>query len=202
MNEWLEKELEDYVVAHPQELCAKAFQYFHHDVSVLGRQVRCQFGIIDVLLWMRDENASYVLIVECKAKHEKGLAVEQTTRYQQAVSYAGIYDDLPSDAWPTLDEDNDGWGQYIDIQTVPIIVAPSFDRKLAATYHGTLITAQKVGDKFIFDYASGNTCPSVQNELDAALAPVIYRARTSARAQHISRRLKNGLSVIPQYYDN
>lgn len=200
-NEWLERELEDYIVEHPRELCASAFQYFNEQATVLGRQVRCQYGIIDVLIWLHSDTTSQVLVIECKAKHERGLAVEQVKRYQAAIEWADIYSGLPRDAWPEFGTSNHGWARYIEIYTHPVIVAPSFDEKLLATFHGTLVTAQKVGNSFDFRCV-GDSYPDNQGQLNDALAPVIKRAQIDAKAKHITESLRNGFPSIYRYGSN
>jgi hypothetical protein len=202
MGEWLERELEDYIVAHPRELCATAFMYFTEDVSVLGRQVRCQYGIIDVLLWVHSETVSHVLVVECKAVHEKGLAVEQVTRYQSAIEFAGIYDNLPSDAFPEYGTNNHGWAHHIEIVTHPVLVAPSFDKKLVSTFHGSLVTAQKIDGGFSLASSGGRLYTDGQGQLNDALAPVIRRAQTDAKAKHITEALRNGFPSGYRYSAN
>ncbi len=197
-NEWLEKELEDYIVAHPRELCAASFPYFKEQVSVLGRQVRCQYGIIDVLLWLYTDTTSIVLVVECKAKHEKGLVVEQVKRYQAAIECADIYRGLPDDAWSQYGTDYLGWAQHIEIQAHPIIVAPSFDAKFVATFQGTLVVAQKIIDRFEFEEVHG-PYPDDQGELNDALAPVIRRAQIDAKAKYITQSLRDGFPSTYQY---
>ena len=149
-NDWLERELEDYIVANSREFCGAIFPIDMYEISLLGRQVRCQFGIIDVLFWVRNVRFSYVVVVECKAKHEKGLAVEQVSRYQSAIQGANIYDDTPSEAWPIFGTDYHGWARYIDLETLPVIVAPSFDNKLIPAFSGALITANKPSNGFSF----------------------------------------------------
>lgn len=200
-NEWLEKELEDYIVANPRELCAAAFRYFDQQVTVLGRQVRCQYGIIDVLMWLHSDTVSHVLVVECKAKHERGLAVEQVGRYQSAIEYAGIYSGLPNDAWPQYGTDYHGWAHHIEIHSCPIIVAPSFDDKLITTFHGSLVTAQKVDSGFVLE-GVGGPYPDDQGQLNDVLAPVIKRAQIDAKAKHITESLQNGFPHIYRYGAN
>lgn len=197
-NEWLERELEDYIVEHPYELCSKSFPYFKEQVSVLGRQVRCQYGIIDILLWMYSDTTSMVLVVECKAKHEKGLVVEQVKRYQAAIEYADTYRGLSDDAWPQYGTEYHGWAQHIEIQTHPIIVAPSFDTKFVSTFQGTLVAAQKINDGFEFQEVHG-PYPSDQGQLNDALAPVIKRAQIDAKAKHITQSLRDGFPSIYRY---
>jgi len=200
-NEWLEKELEDYIVDNPLAFGTVALIYPRYEVSVLGRQVRCQHGIIDVLLWARNDTESYVLVVECKAKHEKGLAVEQVSRYRDAIVNAGIYAGTPPDAWPTRDGQYRGWAQYIELNVAPVIVAPSFDSKLVATYSGTLVTAHKVPDGFKFNRQEGE-CPGWQGELDSVLTPAIRRAQIDAKARYITEGFQDGMQAWFKYSAN
>jgi len=201
MGDWLEKELEDYIVAHPRELCEQAIMYFKENVTVLGRQVRCQFGIIDVLLWVQSDVKSYVLVVECKAKHEKGLVVEQVSRYLKAVEYANIYSDLSGDAWPDFGTDEIGWAHLIELEAYPLIVAPSFDRKFIDTYQGMLATAEKVGDRFVFGRVNGDY-PDCQGQLNDILEPVIKRAQNDAKARKITEGFRRGFPATYRYSAN
>lgn len=190
MTPWLEKELEDYIVENPRAL-GKLIFGIDIEISTLGRQVRCQYGIIDALIWGRNENFSTVVVVECKAKHEKGWAVEQVSRYIAAINDARIYDDLPDDAFPDWGNEYHGWMRHIEIRTIPAIVAPSFNPKLMATYTGILISAQQTDTGFAFTREDGNIRPPAQKQLDLALLPVILRARIDAKARSVSESFKN-----------
>jgi hypothetical protein len=191
MNEWLEKELEDYIAQNPLELERLIFGG-NYEISVLGRQVHCQSGIIDVLMWARNWRFSYVLVVECKAKHEKGLAVEQVARYVAAVEDASLYDNLPEDAIPNQTKGRAGWMQHIKLNTIPVIVAPSFDSTLTATYAGVLLSAIRTTDGFALGRKDNLLRQPTQDKLDAILAPVIRRAHADAKAQSI----KDSLGVV------
>ena len=184
--DWLEKVLEDHIAANPHELGGVIFGS-DYEISLLGRQVPCQYGIIDVLLWARNENFSYVLVVECKANHEKGLAVEQVSRYAAAVEDADMYDGLPEDAFPNQRQNRRGWMQHIEIRTIPIIVAPSFSNQLQTTYGGVLIEAKQTEGIFFFERKDGLVRPPTQRRLDAVLSPVIQRSHADAKAKSISK---------------
>lgn len=190
MNDWLEKELEDYIVANPYDIEELIFGK-HFDISVLGRQVRCQYGIIDVLMWAHNENFSYVLVVECKAKHEKGLAVEQVSRYRAAIDDARTYDNLPDDAFPDWRTGYIGWMHHVSIETIPVLIAPSFSDQLTATYTGVLIAAQQTDSGFALTRKDHNVRPPTQEQLDTVLAPVIRRAHADAKARFISESFKH-----------
>ena len=192
-NEWLEKELEDYIAADPVRFCEVMYPPGLFEISLLGRQVRCQFGIIDVLLWVRNVRFSYVVIVECKAKYEKGLAVEQVTRYQSAVETTDIYSNTPSDAWPIYGTDYHGWARYIELETVPVIVAPSFDEKLLPAFSGALITAQKTPAGFVLERVGGRPYPDQPDQLNLALAPAIRRAHIDAKSREMLDALRSGI---------
>lgn len=201
-NEWLEKELEDYIVANQREFCGAIYPVDMFEISLLGRQVHCQFGIIDLLFWVRNVRFSYAVVVECKAKHEKGYAVEQVTRYESAIRGADIYDDTPSDAWPIFGTDYHGWARYIDIETLPVIVAPSFDEKLIPAFRGALVVAKHTGSGFAFERIGGAPAPEGQDQLNQVLRPVIKRAHIDAKAHDLLESLKGGTPRLYPYSTN
>lgn len=203
MTPWLEKSLEDYIVAHPDKLSEQIFQTPNdYEFSFLGRQVRCVYGIIDALFWARSEQFSYVVVVECKAKHERGLAVEQLTRYQGAISHARVYDNAPDDAWPIFAEDGRGWAWRIKLQTIPVIVAPSFSNHLLSTFEGVLITAEYKAGEFELTRLLDRLDTYGQEDLDDTLAPVIKRAQIDAKSEHIKDKLGRCAPSLYRYLAN
>jgi len=174
MNDWLEKRLEDYIVANPRTVSEQILDYDDdYEVSTLGRQVRCQYGIIDVLLWVHGPEHNLLLVVECKAKHERGLAIEQVERYIASVqSIARIQD--------------------VRLGAIPVIVAPSFDKRIVSTYDGILIAAQQIDNGFNLKRAF-EWKPSSNDHLISVLGPVIQRAQRDAAA----REIRDAMSYIP-----
>jgi Holliday junction resolvase-like predicted endonuclease len=202
MGEWLEKELEDYIVAHPAELNALIFRSAGYEFTYLGRQVRCQYGIIDALFWARNDYFSYVMVVECKAKHEKGSAVEQLTRYQKAISHADIYNDAPDDAWPINAPDGRGWAWRIELKTIPVLIAPTFSPHLETTFEGVLITAERTQAGFKLTRLVDRLNYDGQEHLNSALFPVIKRAQIDAKTKHIQDSLGQCTPLLYEYSAN
>jgi len=174
MNDWLEKRLEDYIVANPRTISEQILDDDDdYEISTLGRQVRCQYGIIDVLLWVHGPEHNLLLVVECKAKHERGLAIEQVERYIASVeSIARIQD--------------------VRIGAIPVIVAPSFDKRLVSTYEGILIAAQQINNGFSLKRAF-EWKRSSNDHLASVLEPVVQRAHRDAMAKDI----RDAMRCIP-----
>lgn len=139
MNGWLEKELEDYAIANAPEL----FRYITGEpyVNVLGRQVRCPFGIIDLLAYQ----GLNLFIVEFKAVCADDKTAGQLFRYRQALSGLSLPDDYTlemMDACPLL----------MDIPISLVAVAPSFTNS-AMRGIDVCITAKKNQNGFAFERA-------------------------------------------------
>lgn len=72
---WHERELEDFIAAHPNVLAP--FGIFGDDIVVLGRQVPTHVGVLD-LLCLVDKT---ICVVEIKAKQATARDVDQVMRY-------------------------------------------------------------------------------------------------------------------------
>lgn len=86
-RKWLEKELEDAIADDPTILLDAAYGEYVHDRNycrLLGRQVPCGTGIIDLLFTYGKQ----LYIVELKAVKATDATVGQTIRYKEAVKSA------------------------------------------------------------------------------------------------------------------
>jgi hypothetical protein len=176
MNNWLEKELEDYIVANPDSL--RHLLYYGADdkeerIDVLGRQVRCDAGIIDILLWVHSPYHHFVWVVECKAVHETGRVVEQVQRYVDAVKHAEYE------------------FEYFDgeLYVSPLIIAPSFSKQFAETYNHKLVKAQKTDYGFELSTANDYRKQGNSHLLDV-LRPAIERSSLDAKTEEIKSKLR------------
>jgi len=179
MTTWLEKELEDYIVANPESL--RHALYYGTDpeeqIEVLGRQVRCDAGIIDILIWVHSPHHHFVWVVECKAVHETGRVVEQVQRYVDAVKHA------------------DYEYEYYDgeLHVAPLIIAPSFGKQFAETYNHRLVAARKTTNGFELSVANDYRKNGNRQLLDA-LRPALERASLDAKVEEIKSRLRRNSS--------
>ena len=136
MAKWLERELEDYVIANFDDV----FCYIDemHTAAVLGRQVHCRYGIIDLLAYQE----STLFIFEFKAVRADDNVAGQLARYRRAINDVS----LPAE-W-----DIDMLNRYpllVDFPIYTVALAPSFtDRAL----HGidSCIEATKTPHGFAF----------------------------------------------------
>jgi hypothetical protein len=138
-NGWLEKELETYAVTHMGEL----FQPIIGDlpVKILGCQVRCMFGIIDLLAYQ----GVNLFIVEFKAVTADEKTTGQLHRYKQAICNLSLPDGYTRemmDACPML----------LDFPISLVAVAPAFTDS-AMRGIDVCISARKQVDRFTFERA-------------------------------------------------
>lgn len=125
MRDWQERDLERFVTKHPSILRDALSELYMHDEQeneypfvVLGTQIPCDFGKIDMLCaW---SNRLYV--VEFKAVMADEKAVGQTMRYVHSIQHNFDPRHHLASRYPHLK------GTRIDWEIIPVIVAPSFSR--------------------------------------------------------------------------
>lgn len=142
-----ERELEDFVCEHPEEV-------FFRGTEIIGRQVKLKHGILDILAW----NGEGTYVVELKARPLKEKDIGQVLRYthdvREGLKQYGFIVNLKSsnDNHPrTLTEKAfwhswfwyTGWGDETEdvVAIKPILIGPSVDKALlaAATEAGIYI---------------------------------------------------------------
>lgn len=118
MASWSERELEDWLWEHPEELYP--FSGFHW----IGRQVTLAEGRLDLLGMMETEAGRAFYVVELKAGRADGRALTQLQNYMSALSMQLV--SLPERAKCAL----------ADSPVYGMLVAPEFTRRIvvAASY--------------------------------------------------------------------
>lgn len=135
-NAFLEKELEDYVATDPGMLVECAQGSRNGGYKLLGTQIPCVTGVIDMLFCRR--NGLY--LVEFKAECATEKTIGQVIRYREVIQHLNLFDYIPTDEeWLKV---------YPLLPEVPVgcfIVAPSFSKDClkALRYIGYGIVADK-----------------------------------------------------------
>lgn len=196
-NEWREKELEDYIVANPQ-----AIGQHLHMVSVnkaelvyLGRQVKCEVGIIDLLF-----HANWTIyVVELKAVRATAKELGQVLRYADYIQ-ENLYDFVHVDKATYFNALIHRFVYSNIITVVPVLVATDFDTMAASLIHVHTLKATKTNSGFVIDGIWANNPTYNDQDLYRALAPyaeyirqqVLDKARFDAEKearQSVERRL-------------
>lgn len=134
MNDWNEAELEQYIVDHVPEFVGSTGL----TVRLLGRQIPCYYGIIDLLIQV----GVSVWLVELKAVPANQKAVGQLQRYQKSILEVSPYQDLTP-------QEFDLYGPRIDTTVHTVLVAPSITDDAVMGVDFAFI-ATKNGDEFEF----------------------------------------------------
>lgn len=186
-NEWLERELEDFIVANPHTIGGLT-----HEVSVnnmdfvyLGRQIKCTVGIIDLLF-----HASRTLfVVELKAVRATGKDLGQVLRYANYISdhlYNFVHYGRPS-------QFNSMIHQFVHsniVSITPVLVAPSFESMAASLTTVHTYQATKVADSFSIEAVWAHSPSFDDSELHQALAPfaLLIQKETLEKARFDAER--------------
>lgn len=147
MADFTEKQLEDWLVTNWRAEHNRAL--FPHlpkqarDVELIGRQVHCQYGIIDLLAFV----GRTFLVVELKAEQADERVVEQVTRYQRAIEDAALTAEFDVSLGMGL-----GYPSGQATVTAPVVIAPSFTKKALRTLNviGSPVIASFDGHSFSF----------------------------------------------------
>jgi hypothetical protein len=195
MSDWKEKELEDYIVANPFELFADyEIVPLSLQIRLLGRQVRCKYGIIDLLycLSSAEEWRAYphIYILELKAVQADKKTVEQMERYKAAVNDIDLYKYVPPGDFLHYAHMIDN---FMTINTM--IVAPSFHESIR------WFEIQKLTDRtdagFTFRKAESSPDGWASNdELEAAMVPALKMATRKSKFWFVSSRMRAGLDSL------
>ena len=170
MNSWRESELEDYLASNSEGLRQAMFAHsaYRDDkkLEYLGRQIRCNAGIIDLLFhsWLT------LYVVELKAVKATSKDLGQVLRYSQYVS--DNLHSLVSLPYPT--RLNGAIYRFIDescVQVESVIIAPSFDASATTMLGVKTLLATQTANEFEIK-VHGDYTPSFDDQgLHRALAP-------------------------------
>lgn len=163
--DWKEKELEDYVAAHPDELRDVLGEHLirQHNASaypfnVLGTQIPCDYGVIDMICTWIDT----IYVVEFKAVRADEKAMGQAMRYVHYLECMFCPELYLQKFYPQIKSE-------IKWKVTPVLVAPSFARSLN-NCHTPLITAEREDDgsfSLFVDFDSYEIDPHFEEKLHA-----------------------------------
>lgn len=171
MNEWTEKQLENYTLTNMGYVTRTVFANgYMPDTQLLAQQVPCQYGIIDALV--RVGNSLW--LIEFKAEKAKQTVLGQLQRYRAAICNTNAYRFLD-----TMDE-LEVYGNAVEVMYEPelVVIAPDFSREvlMGATHCIKATGTAWPNDKgWNFDYTyQRNPASRGNNEaLENALAPYL-----------------------------
>lgn len=142
MREWLEKELEKYIIENPNDLRDALAQYrtLPADANecpfrVLGTQIHCDFGKIDMLCTWID----ILYVVEFKAITADEKALGQVMRYVHYIETSFSPHLYLAHHYPAFKNDRLEW------KIEPVLIAPGFSRSIL-NCHCPLITSEQNDD--------------------------------------------------------
>jgi len=144
MTEISEQELEDFICEHPEELW--------RELEIIGRQVKLEHGILDVLAW----NYGRTYVIELKARPLKEKDIGQVLRYaydvNSTLNIIGMYD---SPVYPGKDRHLtikeslffDEWSHYTNLAlrcaddpaVIPVLVGKDIDKRTLCATHAAKI---------------------------------------------------------------
>lgn len=113
-RQWLEKELEDWIVGNFDSFAESAGI---HPATLLGSQIPVAGGRLDVLGF--SEHSSTVYVIECKAVRAGERELGQVLRYKDAIDYTfDIYRHVSKETFWNI------W-KHFNWTVIPVLVAPS-----------------------------------------------------------------------------
>lgn len=166
-NQWLERELENWVVANPHEIGRGM-----HEVSVnkqpfvyLGRQIKCTVGIVDLLF----HSSRTLFVVELKAVRATAKDLGQVLRYTNYIE--DYLFDFVSHPYPSqLNAMVYEFAKSM-VEISPVLIAPDFDHMAAALPYVHTLQATKTDDGFEIEPVWKHDPAFGDSELRQALAP-------------------------------
>lgn len=196
MLKWKEKELEDFIEANPLVLFPIYFEgsHEHLEVVVLGRQIRCRYGIIDLLIgsyWRHQDIPMFtVTVVELKAVTANQRTVEQVLRYMSAIEQINYYKFVPRDDFMDYAHEIE---HFVTVESM--IVAPKFDESI--TWYPSRIEATKTASGFDFDFDRRvRGIRNDNNDLELAMNSIIEAATHSAKMRFVSKKIELGMDNL------
>jgi hypothetical protein len=152
-----ERELEDYAVAHIDEVFACLYSPPKHPVTILGRQVPCRHGIIDLLAYL----GRVLFVIEFKAVKADDKVAGQLERYKRAIAATSFSDAITVEMALTIVNNE---------IAETVVVAPSFTKE-ALRAVDICIISKRDGDKYTFELAGYNSSRELDTVLAKALLP-------------------------------
>ena len=189
-NEWREAELEEWVKDSPIRLMRLLLPHMgeHSTIRILGQQLPCATGIIDLLVW-----ADYsVFVVEFKAVSARTRELGQVTRYADQVERVieNYY------LWEQAGVSGEAVRSFIDflgdplcpVLVVPVLVAPSFAPNInSLTKKFCLVQATKAGEGFELKSHGRTLGPDENEALFKAMNPFLAHIQAIAEQRHGGR---------------
>lgn len=185
MVKFAERELEDYAEANLGKLSASILWSDAKIMDMLGRQVPCAFGRIDMLA----SHLYTIYVIEFKAVKATEKELGQVMRYCSIVEYTlDPYKHMSFANFDTL-------GAETIWNVCPVLVAPGFSDNLFST-NCMLIHAEKDGNGFAFNRAYRTGMSQVFKLQNAKLSEAILPFEKQVAGIGIGNRIKNNLSVF------
>lgn len=172
-REWYESELEDWVWGNLESIAEQClipdlFSYaYTHPILRLGRQVRCQTGIIDILA----SCFTGVFAIELKATKAGTKELGQVTRYAENIEKALCGPSISK----VLPNCGDYYYLHSDVIVYKVLIAPSFDDCLYGAKNDTtsLLIANKTEDGFKLSPLYRDESIYVDSDIVTALTPFV-----------------------------
>lgn len=160
--DWLEVTLENYVKNDIGALAMPLLLHSQRELNLIGTQIKCMYGRIDMLAW----SENYLFVIEFKAVSAGEKELGQVVRYSNLIeSVVNIYRHLDDFAFRVV----------VDpfYRVVPVLIAPSFDKKLSSSSCLLVEASLDDGHNFKFERYYGDLGDddiACNNELRIALA--------------------------------
>ncbi len=196
MADFTEKQLEDWLAANWDAEHGKAlFPYLpsiRKDVEFVGRQVHCQYGIIDLLAF----TGRTFIVVELKAVTADERVVEQVIRYQRSIEEAALATEFDVSLGMGL-----GYPSGDATNTTSVVIAPGFTRKALKTLNliGSPVLVSFDGSRFSFSMAGVQRGKSMDG-LRHILRPYIASAIGREAGEKASNAIRSAQTVT--VYEN
>lgn len=196
MADFTEKQLEDWMVANWHNGCSNMlFPYVanpERSIELVGRQVRCANGIIDLLAFVGRTFA----IVELKATTVDERVIEQVIRYQRAIEDASIdteFDISLSAGW--------GYPSGQATATFPVVIAPGFTARAIRTLSliGQPVIASFDNGAFMFSTPQYERA-TTSNNLQSVIRPFVASAMGWELGHNANRVIQAAQSI--KVYEN
>jgi hypothetical protein len=119
---WKESDLERYTVNNLNKLKSCLFSSPDFEINLIGTQIKCTFGRIDMLAWVERS----LMVVEFKAVRAGEKELGQVMRYSTLIeSIIDVYRHTNDNIFDFVGD--------IPYKVYPVLVAPSFDKKISAS---------------------------------------------------------------------
>lgn len=171
-NQWQESDLERFVLG---DLTGLATVLSASNLELLGTQVKCKFGRIDMLCY----EALTVYVVEFKAVRASESTVGQVIRYASAVRQVNPYPYLPDEDWAYRDN---------PVHVTTVIVAPSFDKNVLASVDHPIVATRNPDGEFVLEWADISVVEQVDLTLEDAMQPYLKNLEQAGRQQEQQRQ--------------